>query len=277
MALISCPECNKEISEFAPSCPNCGFPLTPEKVALIKNEPVKHGFHEPYDIYEDYDPKIEEDYQKTVNKPKPKGEQKKGRQVRLYFVITIALIVWLLIIFFSTSKDVPTVPQEKTEKEINKDRLNKKIEEIISWTNLYYRVGTNKLNKDCLMSVYDKIPFDSTERRFRYATDIQLKVISINDSLNLIQEKANQKKWHNTKAGSIQKKHPNWTAGECEKIANKQVWIGMSYEMLIYERGRPNHINPSDYGNGKQYQCCWDYDTPSCFYLGEDQIVTSYN
>lgn len=27
MALINCPECNKEISDKASSCPNCGFPI----------------------------------------------------------------------------------------------------------------------------------------------------------------------------------------------------------------------------------------------------------
>ena len=27
MALINCPECNKEISNKAHSCPNCGFPI----------------------------------------------------------------------------------------------------------------------------------------------------------------------------------------------------------------------------------------------------------
>lgn len=27
MALINCPECNKEISDKAASCPNCGFPI----------------------------------------------------------------------------------------------------------------------------------------------------------------------------------------------------------------------------------------------------------
>lgn len=28
MALINCPECNKEISDKAGACPHCGFPLT---------------------------------------------------------------------------------------------------------------------------------------------------------------------------------------------------------------------------------------------------------
>jgi predicted amidophosphoribosyltransferase len=37
MALINCPECNKEISDMAESCPHCGFPIAkkaPLKPAL---------------------------------------------------------------------------------------------------------------------------------------------------------------------------------------------------------------------------------------------------
>lgn len=28
MALITCPECGREISDRAEACPNCGFPIT---------------------------------------------------------------------------------------------------------------------------------------------------------------------------------------------------------------------------------------------------------
>jgi hypothetical protein len=38
MALIPCPECKKKISDNADSCPNCGYQLTPEKVAEIKTK-----------------------------------------------------------------------------------------------------------------------------------------------------------------------------------------------------------------------------------------------
>jgi hypothetical protein len=38
MALISCPECKKKISDSAENCPNCGFQLTPEKIAEIKEK-----------------------------------------------------------------------------------------------------------------------------------------------------------------------------------------------------------------------------------------------
>ena len=36
MALIGCPECNHRISEFAESCPNCGYILEPDDAAQIK-------------------------------------------------------------------------------------------------------------------------------------------------------------------------------------------------------------------------------------------------
>ncbi len=38
MALIQCPECNKNISETADSCPKCGCQLTPEKVLAAKQK-----------------------------------------------------------------------------------------------------------------------------------------------------------------------------------------------------------------------------------------------
>jgi len=41
MSLITCPECNKKISETAEKCPNCGYQLTAEKVTEIKNKEEK--------------------------------------------------------------------------------------------------------------------------------------------------------------------------------------------------------------------------------------------
>lgn len=98
----------------------------------------------------------------------------------------------------------------------------------------------------------------------------------IQDSINKVAEieEANFKK---TKAGKTQKKHPEWSREDCENIAKRRIWIGMTYDMLIYQRGKPNTINPSDYGNGVEYQCCWDDYTPSCFYMKEDNIIYSYN
>ena len=41
MAMITCPECKKKVNENADSCPNCGYQLTPEKLAEIKKKERK--------------------------------------------------------------------------------------------------------------------------------------------------------------------------------------------------------------------------------------------
>ncbi len=41
MALIVCPECKKKISDSVENCPNCGYTLTPEKIAEIKKKKQK--------------------------------------------------------------------------------------------------------------------------------------------------------------------------------------------------------------------------------------------
>lgn len=46
MALITCAECSKEVSEFAPACPHCGFPIaaiTMEGRVALRNCPECHG------------------------------------------------------------------------------------------------------------------------------------------------------------------------------------------------------------------------------------------
>jgi hypothetical protein len=82
----------------------------------------------------------------------------------------------------------------------------------------------------------------------------------------------------NPKAGRLKEKFPEWSKEDCENVARNRIWIGMSLDMLKAERGLPVHVNVSDYGNGKQYQWCWEGDyTTHCFYGGEDGIVTAYN
>lgn len=84
-------------------------------------------------------------------------------------------------------------------------------------------------------------------------------------------------KWYKTKAGKLFLKHPEWSVQECKDLVDNRVWIGMTYDMLVCQRGKPNSVNTSNYGSGNQYQCCWHNWNPSCFYMGEDDIVTSYN
>lgn len=85
-------------------------------------------------------------------------------------------------------------------------------------------------------------------------------------------------KWKLTPAGKLCTAHPTWTKEDCESLIKKEIWVGMSYDMLVYLMGKPNNINPSDYGNGIKYQYCWTDHNPGCFYdHNDDGIIDSYN
>ena len=89
---------------------------------------------------------------------------------------------------------------------------------------------------------------------------------------------AEQAAFEKTLAGKICKSHPTWAKDDCTHLADRKIWIGMSYDMLVYERGKPDSTNPSNYGTGTQYQWCWHDYTPSCFYYdNDDGIINSYN
>ena len=38
MALINCPECNKEISDKATNCPHCGNPINEQKPIIVRKD-----------------------------------------------------------------------------------------------------------------------------------------------------------------------------------------------------------------------------------------------
>jgi hypothetical protein len=89
---------------------------------------------------------------------------------------------------------------------------------------------------------------------------------------------AEKAEFEKTPAGKICKAHLTWVAEECKAVAEKKIWIGMHYDMLVYNLGNPAHTNVSNYGSGSQYQWCWNDYTPSCFYDSDnDKRVDSYN
>lgn len=92
-----------------------------------------------------------------------------------------------------------------------------------------------------------------------------------------VKDQITLQKWNNSKAGKIYKKHPDWSIEDCERLANRRYWIGMTIDMLKCIRGTPNSANPSNYGSGTNWQWCWYDYSPSCFYGGSDGIITSYN
>jgi hypothetical protein len=76
-----------------------------------------------------------------------------------------------------------------------------------------------------------------------------------------------------TKAGRIWKKHGGaWSEEDCRTIANGQINVGMSGEMVRASWGRPEHINESTYRSGTHEQ--WVYGSRSYVYL-QNGVVTS--
>lgn len=124
-----------------------------------------------------------------------------------------------------------------------------------------------------------KNPVDSAITKESLKRDSIYRQNAVDNELREIeQEKIEAKKYNKSKAGKINKKHPEWSKEDCKKIANNEVWIGMSYGMLVYMRGNPNQLNTSNYGHGDETQACWQDYNPSCFYFNDDdQIIKSYN
>lgn len=91
--------------------------------------------------------------------------------------------------------------------------------------------------------------------------------------------KAEQAAWDASKAGQLCKKHPEWGKDNCQNVADRKYWIGMTYDMLVASYGsKPNSANPSNYGGGTRWQWCWTNYTPSCFYdSNDDGVIDSYN
>ncbi len=98
------------------------------------------------------------------------------------------------------------------------------------------------------------------------------------DKIKADQEKADAE-WKKTKAWQICSTHPGWKKDDCNNLADKKIWVGMSYDMLVFVYGRkPDSSNPSNYGGKTQWQYCWNNMNPSCFYdENEDKIMDAYN
>lgn len=85
MALINCPECGKEISDRAKSCPNCGCPVQ----KIIPNEPTYNN--QPIENNYNFVPNMTYGY--PYNQENIKSQKKKRHIVLISLLAIIALIV----------------------------------------------------------------------------------------------------------------------------------------------------------------------------------------
>ena len=287
MTLITCPECQKQFGENEVSCPNCGYSINQETESKQKEEKQDNGFHDSFSFT---------NLLKRIKQKEKLSEQDKTSLIVLSFLFALVILILISVIvkqvddyiiskensieIIKPSSNISAKPKlrkidiarerENRRKEI--DSINRESDRIA-----HVAIGDmpkGSINTDSLMLVYRKYVADSAELGLRYAKYL----ISLKNQIILEKErKLDDIRWDKTKAGKIQKKHPEWSKADCLKIANNEYWIGMSIEMLHYERGLPNSVNQSNYGNGDKYQWCWHNHHPSCFYGDENGIITAYN
>lgn len=104
MALINCPECGKEISDKAPTCPNCGFPLAGSSSAVdaVSAEDVASPVSAPTS---DVDQNKSSDTATMQDRMDHLEKAAKGKNGIIIAVIAIAVLVIAAILISNAIKD----------------------------------------------------------------------------------------------------------------------------------------------------------------------------
>jgi len=98
MALKNCPECNKEVSDKAKSCPSCGYPLLESDGNENEEEQSNKELNEEKNVIGNENNKIEEEkkdrlLEENTIKDKKTNENPKKSNVLLYFLVFISLLM----------------------------------------------------------------------------------------------------------------------------------------------------------------------------------------
>lgn len=95
MALIICPECKNQISEFAQSCPNCGFPIKSKVIEWdIENQ---NKTNQEKDEFLESLGEIKKTNQKILKNTQSNKTKKSGMRWRNFFWLLGATVVFMII------------------------------------------------------------------------------------------------------------------------------------------------------------------------------------
>jgi len=146
MALINCPECNKEISDKARSCPNCGYPISSKIVEWDlkeQDEKAKRAFLDSLDT------KV--DYLKKTNKKK-RIVQKKDTKKRFgcLYLIIIGIIIGVILGILDDNTEEDKLESDQSSNTTNIDHLSEDVNNVMyATTNLNFRKRP-RLNSDVI-------------------------------------------------------------------------------------------------------------------------------
>lgn len=125
MALITCPECKKQISEWSVSCSNCSYPLTREMVSKLKEEQEKEVKF--VDSYAKQKTQTKISINEYLQKPRP------VTGIIVFFVIMILVYIYNSHKSSNDStKSVETVTQNEQPPVVTIEQLNEQLKQRLN-------------------------------------------------------------------------------------------------------------------------------------------------
>ena len=144
MAMISCPECGKQVSDKAETCPNCGYPL------------YKMG----YDDLKPFD--VDELPRRTEHRPHVAPRVKKKKRGHKGLIIALIVVVVALVGgFFVYTNFIPNKYEEAVINCAKQHKKSLKNPDSLKVSNIMYFSGLNQKNKEAYESYELKDQMDT--------------------------------------------------------------------------------------------------------------------
>jgi len=254
VALIECPECIREISDKAATCPNCGFPIANHLKSIAKESKTTNT----EDDWKKF--KLDDKLDLSQNHNSSNKDQESFKNI-ITIILGVVFFVVLVGVFISSYND-NVAADKKHMTETNNIRA--------SYNNAKNLLNKTVITDDDLLKI--KTGLSSVTNTMTEYTEAQklLKLVSakITEAEQRRDQKAKQESEENARKLKLQEeaglnakgkrlraKHPDWSVDECDAISKKQIHLGMTTEQVAAAWGRPYHINRTtgSYGTHEQW------------------------
>jgi len=241
VALIKCPECSRDISDKADTCPQCGFPIAVHlgKINVVWDK--QQQMTEPH----------------TTDSVSKKSNSKK-----------INIIIILIVIASLAIASVYGYIKRIEADAANKINITKSLKPY--FVNGKAVIGNKHLSSNELTQLKASLELvtpDMTEyNEAKKLIPIVIKMIAEVDKAKEKEEKnqeeAKEKQRRqqeeamlSPKGKRLRLKHPDWSIKDCDAISKGEITIGMTKAQVIAAWGKPYHVNKSigSYGTNEQW------------------------
>ena len=111
--MIKCPECGKEISSKATSCPHCGCPIKEAEAKVVEAEVVPPSEAKKPEASKEE--KLIEQYENDIEIDRHRRKVMIGWGIALNVICIIGIVVFTVLLAMGLAKDIP---QASTDEEI---------------------------------------------------------------------------------------------------------------------------------------------------------------